>query len=305
MCAARPSPSLRWLIARHRRCRLGFGLPIRPGALEIGPGSRARALSDARPLAGAPAQIIELGPPNHAAAHHLDRRDPRRIERKDPLHPLAIGDFAQGEVGVDPGVLAGDANPFEGLNPLALAFDHTEADPYRIPRLKDRYGPVGGEPLDLLALDLLKKIHRSTSRSPARHCCPAQYCSHKSGRRSRVRRSASARRQSRIRRWSPETSTSGTARPCHNWGRVYWGYSSRLSEKLSSASPSARPTTPGSNRTQASISAIAAGSPPDSTKSPRLSSSIARATRTRSSNPSKRPQINLIPGPSASERTRS
>ena len=61
--------------------------------------------------------------------------------------------------------------------------------------------------------------------------------------------------------------------------------------KLSSTRASASPTTPGNSRTQASISAIAAGSPPDRTKSPRLISSISRASSTRSSTPSKRPQI--------------
>ena len=45
--------------------------------------------------------------------------------------------------------------------------------------------------------------------------------------------------------------------------------------ELSSSSVSGAPITPGSRRTQASIRAIAAGSPPDSTKSPRLTSSSA------------------------------
>ena len=85
-------------------------------------------------------------------------------------------------------------------------------------------------------------------------------------------------------------------RPCHSCGRVYCGYSSSPPAKLSSASASAHPTTPGNSRTQASISAIAAGSPPDSTKSPRLISSTARASSTRSSTPSKRPQIRRTPG---------
>src|SRR5439155_21091053 len=143
---------------------------------------------------------IQLRPPYHAAASHLDRRDPRRIKRKETLYPLAVGDLAQGKVRVDPAVLARDANPFEGLGALALALDHPDHDPHRVTRLELRNGPVGGELFDLLALDLLKKVHRSTSRSlpllhVARRSCAARWRSHKSGRRSRVRRSASDRRQ--------------------------------------------------------------------------------------------------------------
>src|SRR6516225_1406597 len=81
---------------------------------------------------------------------------------------------------------------------------------------------------------------------------------HKSGRRSRVNRSASARRQAATLAWSPDSSTSGIGLPSKVWGRVYWGYSSRDSEKLSSAEDSALPITPGRSRTQASINAMAA-----------------------------------------------
>src|SRR5262249_20439010 len=153
---------------------------------------------------------------------NLDRGDARRIERKYALYTLAIGDLAEGEIGVDAGVLAGDTDPFKSLHPLTLAFDYSEADPHGVPRIKVRHRPVRSKLCDLLALDLLKKIHRSTFRSSAQTRCGAAQCRpHKAGRRCGVRRSASPGRHSRIRRWSPDAKTSGTARPCHSWGRVY------------------------------------------------------------------------------------
>ena len=87
--------------------------------------SLAAALGDAGRLAAAAAQVIELGAPHVAAAHDLDRGDARRMQREDALHALAVGDLAQGEVRVDAGVLAADADALEGLDALALAFDDT------------------------------------------------------------------------------------------------------------------------------------------------------------------------------------
>src|SRR6267378_2199629 len=140
------------------------------GVVLAGAAAAAGSLDDARPFAGEAAQVIELRPADHPATHYFDRGDPRRIERKDAFNSLAVGDLAQGEVRVDAGVLAGNANSFEGLDALALAFDHPDHDAHRITRLEFRHRPVGGELFDLLALDLLKKIHHTTSRSlsPAR-----------------------------------------------------------------------------------------------------------------------------------------
>ena len=133
---------------------------------------------------------------------------------------------------------------------------------------------------------------------------PPAYRAHKSGRRAFVILSASASRQARILSWWPEVKTSGTLRLCHSCGRVYWGYSSSPCSKLSSARLSTLPTIPGNNLTQASINTIAAGSPPERTKSPRLTSSIGCSSRTRWSRPSNRPQMTTTPEPPASSRTR-
>src|SRR5271155_4356520 len=95
----------------------------------------ASAFGDARRFAPAAAQVIKLGAPHVAAAHYLDRGDARRVERKHPFHAFAIGDLAQREIRVDPGILAGDADALEGLDALALTLDDAQADANRIARL--------------------------------------------------------------------------------------------------------------------------------------------------------------------------
>src|SRR5262249_4669625 len=88
---------------------------------------------------------------------------------------------------------------------------------------------------------------------------------HKSGLLALVSASASAFRQAATLAWSPESRISGIGAPSKICGLVYCEYSNRPWEKLSSAPYSAFPITPGKSRTQASISAMAAISPPDST----------------------------------------
>src|SRR6185437_4838911 len=119
----------------------------------------ARALGDARRLAGQAAQVIELGAPHLAAAHHLDRRDARRVEREDALDALAVRDLAQGEIRVDPGVLAPDAHALEGLDALALALDDLDADAHGVAgaELGDRAALDHFR--DLLVLERLQNIH--------------------------------------------------------------------------------------------------------------------------------------------------
>ena len=94
--------------------------------------ARVAALGDAGRLAGAAAQIIELGAADGAAADDLDRIDVRRIEREDALDALAEADLADGEAGADALVRAGDADAFEILDAGALAFDDLDADAQRV-----------------------------------------------------------------------------------------------------------------------------------------------------------------------------
>src|SRR5437870_11596599 len=91
-------------------------------------------LADARGFAAPAAQIVELGAAHLAAAHNLDRVDHRRIERKDALHALAVGDFADRETLVEARARARDADAFIGLNARALALDHLDVDEHRVAR---------------------------------------------------------------------------------------------------------------------------------------------------------------------------
>src|ERR1700722_16989848 len=79
------------------------------------------ALGDARRLAAAIAQGIELGAAHLAAAQHLHRVDHRRIDREDALDALAIGNLTHREALVEAAAAARDAHAFVGLNAGALA----------------------------------------------------------------------------------------------------------------------------------------------------------------------------------------
>src|SRR5277367_716861 len=112
----------------------------------------ARALGDASRLAGEAAQVIELRPPDRAAAHDLDQGDARRIEREDALDSLAIGNLPQREVRVEAGILTGDADALERLDALAFAFDDLDADAHCVTRLKAWHRPRRDELCLLLGL---------------------------------------------------------------------------------------------------------------------------------------------------------
>src|SRR5262249_60149026 len=90
------------------------GLPAPLGAAVAG--VVTLLLADARGLAAGTAQVIELGAAPLAAAHQLDRVDHGRIERKDALHTLAVGNLAHGEILVEARARAADANALIGLD---------------------------------------------------------------------------------------------------------------------------------------------------------------------------------------------
>ena len=113
------------------------------------------ALDDARRLAAAAAQIIELGAAYLAAAHDLDRVDHRRIKREDALDAFAVGNLAHGEILVQPGAGAADADALIGLDAAALAFDDLDVDHDRIARLEFGDFLAGGELRHLFVFDLL------------------------------------------------------------------------------------------------------------------------------------------------------
>src|SRR5438874_5169605 len=193
-------------------------------------GLRALALlllGDARTLAAQAAQVIELGAAHLAAAHDLDRVDHRRIERKHALDALAIGNLAHGEVLVEPGAGAPDAHALIGLDAAALAFHYLVVDDERVARLEIGNGFAGGKFRHLLLFELFDQVHRASpsaapemqkahvgvvvwnwrASTPLRELCHpsgagflaaparARCAAQRSGRRSRVSRSASCRRQ--------------------------------------------------------------------------------------------------------------
>src|SRR6266436_2659257 len=121
-------------------------------------------LADACGFAAQAALIVELGAAHPAAAHELDRLDHRRIERKDALHALAVGDFADRETLIEPAARARDADALIALYARALALDHLDVDEHRVARRKVRDVLARGEFCNLLFLELLNQIH---GNSPA------------------------------------------------------------------------------------------------------------------------------------------
>src|SRR5262245_1592597 len=134
----------------------------RCGLDSLGPAGAVR-LGNARLLAAQSAQIIELGAAHFAAAHEFDRVDHRRIEWEHALHAFTIGDFADGEVLVQPTSRAADANALIGLHAALVAFDNLHVDENGVARLEIRNLLAGRKLLDLLFFQLLYNVHREFS----------------------------------------------------------------------------------------------------------------------------------------------
>src|SRR5690349_12162253 len=117
----------------------------------------AGSLADARRLAGARAQVIELGTAHIALPLHLDRGDERRVGLEGALDALARGDLAHDEGRVEAAVALGDHHALESLHALSLAFDHVDVDEHRVAGREVRN--VLAQLLDLFLLDRLDQIH--------------------------------------------------------------------------------------------------------------------------------------------------
>ena len=137
---------------RLRRLRLG-----RPGgvdrALVVGHedlvGDAPAPLGDARRLAHAIAQVVELRPPDVAVRGDLEPFDLRRVQRERPLDADPEGLLADGERLAHAASLPLDHDPLEDLGAGAGALDHLEVDANAV---------AGGEaraPLQLLLLEAL------------------------------------------------------------------------------------------------------------------------------------------------------
>src|SRR5260370_3334660 len=97
-------------------------------------------LDDAGRFAAQAAQVIELGAPYLAAPHDLDRIDQRRIERKDALDALAVGNLAHREVLVEARSGAADAHALIVLDAAAFALHHLDVDQDGVAGLERRNG---------------------------------------------------------------------------------------------------------------------------------------------------------------------
>src|SRR5262249_28825848 len=93
-------------------------------------------LPEARRLAGALAQVVELGAPDVARLHHLDPLDPRRMEREGPLDADAVGHAPDREAG--PGTLPAlaDHDALEDLHALLLALHDLGVHPHGVAGLE-------------------------------------------------------------------------------------------------------------------------------------------------------------------------
>src|SRR2546421_3857134 len=118
---------------------------------------RSGALADARRLARACAQVVELRAAHIALALHLDRGDERRVGLESALDAFARGDLAHDERRVETAVALGDHHAFECLHALALAFDHVHVDDHGVARRE--VGNAAREALDLFLLESPDEIH--------------------------------------------------------------------------------------------------------------------------------------------------
>src|SRR5712692_4107930 len=143
----------------HTTREQGEGRSLRPGLGRLVGAAMVLLLADARRLAAASTEVIELGAEHLAAAHHLDRVDHRRIERKHALDALAVGDLAHGEVLVEARAGATDADALIGLHAAALALDHLDVHEQRVAGLEVGDVLAGGKLGDLLFFELLNEIH--------------------------------------------------------------------------------------------------------------------------------------------------
>src|SRR6185437_745294 len=87
------------------------------------------ALADARPLADAVAQVVELCAAHVAAGRDLDALDLRRVQRERALHADAERLLAHREGLADADALTFDRDTLEHLRAPPRALDHEEMDP--------------------------------------------------------------------------------------------------------------------------------------------------------------------------------
>src|SRR6185369_3899274 len=150
-------------------------------------------LLDARGLAAQRTEIVELGAANPAAAHQLERRDRGAVDGEHPLDADAGRHLPDGEVLADAAAPLGDDDALERLEPFLVALANADHDLDGVARLECRNVRAQAltghfcQPLHRRILRAVWRLGRSLNHVPYSSCR-----SHRSGRRSRVSRSASA-----------------------------------------------------------------------------------------------------------------
>src|SRR5690606_9712858 len=151
-----------------------------------GGGRQSDLFLDASGAAAALAQVVQLGSAHGAAALDLDALDQRAVGLEHALNALAVRDLAHREGGINAAVALGNANAFERLQTLAVAFTHPHLHHQRVAGAEVRHFDRGS--LNGLFVDLLDDIHDLIP-----YPCSARYSSMNSFNKRRLGSSSSSR----------------------------------------------------------------------------------------------------------------
>lgn len=86
-----------------------------------------------RGFSNALAQVVKLGSADAAAAHYLNLRDVRAVQRENPFNANAIGHPANGKSFLDTAVFSGDNCSLKVLDSFSFALFNADMNPYGVP----------------------------------------------------------------------------------------------------------------------------------------------------------------------------
>src|SRR5581483_1591913 len=121
------TPGLRSLLVARLLLRRAGGKRRKLGLVEP-------PLLDARPLAAALAQVVELGPAHPTPRDDLELRDRWRVDGERALHTHPEGDLPDGEGLVQAPALTADHHALEDLHPLATGLHHPDVHAHGVAR---------------------------------------------------------------------------------------------------------------------------------------------------------------------------
>jgi hypothetical protein len=106
-----------------------------------------------------------------AAAQNFDRVDHRRVQRKHALDAFAVGNLPHGEILVQAGAGAADANAFIGLHARPFALDDLDVNDERVARTEIGDVLAGAELRHLLGFNFLDQVHGNSPTAAYRLRC--------------------------------------------------------------------------------------------------------------------------------------